>query len=95
MWHEGGAEAGNIAFWAAHAELFDSPRAYALVISALLDRDDFTPAMALLVYWLNNADRVGLRVGNSSLPQLAERWLLRLRFSLEGESEAYVQPALK
>ncbi|TWU27081.1 hypothetical protein Pla52o_09400 [Novipirellula galeiformis] len=95
LWHEGGAEAGNIAFWAPHAEMFDSPRAYALVISALLDRDDFTPAMALLVYWLNNADRVGLRVGGSSLPRLAERWLLRLRFSLEGEAEAYVQPALK
>ncbi|GAA4466321.1 hypothetical protein [Novipirellula rosea] len=95
LWHEGGAEAGNIAFWAPHAELFDSPRAYALVISALLDRDDFTPAMALLVHWLNNADRVGLRLGGSSLPRLAERWLLRLRFSLEGEGEAYVQPALK
>ncbi|TWU33344.1 hypothetical protein [Novipirellula artificiosorum] len=95
LWHEGGAEAGNVAFWAPHADLFDSPRAYALVISALLDRNDFTPAMALLVHWLNNADRVGLRLGGSSLPRLAERWLLRLRFSLNGGGEeAYVQPAL-
>ncbi|TWT83379.1 hypothetical protein CA13_48440 [Planctomycetes bacterium CA13] len=96
LWHEGGAEAGNVAFWAPHADLFDSPRAYSLVISALLDRNDFTPAMALLVHWLNNADRVGLRFGGSSLPRLAERWLLRLRCSLDdGEEEAYVQPALR
>ncbi len=95
LWHQGGAEAGNIAFWAPHADLFDSPRAYALVISALLDRDDFTPAMALIVHWLNNADRVGLRLGGSSLPRLAERWLMRLRFSLEGEGEAYTQPSIK
>ena len=79
LWHEGGAEAGNVAFWAPHADLFDSPRAYALVISALLDREDFVPAMALLVHWLGNAERIGLRLGESSLPNLSERWLLNLR----------------
>lgn len=79
LWHEGGAEAGNVGFWAPHADLFDSPRAYALVISALLDREDFVPAMALLVHWLSNAERIGLRLGESSLPHLSEQWLLRLR----------------
>ena len=79
FWHEGGAEAGDIRFWAKHADLFDSPRAYALVISALLERRDFVSAMALLVHWLSNADRIGLRLGGSSLPRLAERWLIRLR----------------
>ncbi len=59
LWHRGGAEAGNVAFWAPHADLFDSPRAYSLVISALLERKDFVPAMALIVHWLSNADRVG------------------------------------
>ena len=83
LWHRGGAEAGNVAFWAPHADLFDSPRAYALVISALLEREDFVPAMALLVHWLSNADRVGLRLGASSLPRLSERWLVRLRGSTE------------
>jgi len=79
FWHEGGASAGDVRFWAQHADLFDSPRAYALVISALLERRDFVSAMALLVHWLSNADRIGLRLGGSSLPRLAERWLLRLR----------------
>ena len=79
FWHEGGAAAGDVRFWAEHADLFDSPRAYALVISALLERRDFVSSMALLVHWLSNADRIGLRLGGSSLPRLAERWLLRLR----------------
>lgn len=79
LWHEGGAEAGNVAFWAPHADLFDSPRAYALVISALLEREDFVPAMALLVHWLGQADRIGLRLGESSLPKLSEQWLLKVR----------------
>ena len=79
FWHQGGAAAGDVRFWAEHADLFDSPRAYALVISALLERRDFVSSMALLVHWLSNADRIGLRLGGSSLPRLAERWLLKLR----------------
>ncbi|MEM9826507.1 MAG: hypothetical protein AAF958_07950 [Planctomycetota bacterium] len=78
-WHRGGAESGDIKFWAGHAEWFDSPRAYALVISALLQRGDEVASMALLVHWMNAADRVGLRSGGSSLPRLSERWLLRVR----------------
>ncbi|MFK8114831.1 MAG: hypothetical protein AB8B91_21700 [Rubripirellula sp.] len=92
LWHQGGAEAGNVAFWAPHADLFDSPRAYSLVISALLERRDFVPAMALLVHWLSNAERVGLRSGGNSLPRLAERWLLRLRDSTEDNGNEFGQP---
>ncbi len=94
LWHQGGAEAGNVGFWAAHAELFDSPRAYSLVISALLEREDFVSAMALLVHWLSNAASVGLRSGASSLPRLSERWLLKLRDSTEDNQKAFSQPAL-
>ncbi|SMP51480.1 hypothetical protein SAMN06265222_103281 [Neorhodopirellula lusitana] len=85
LWHRGGARHGDIAFWAPHADLFDSPRAYMLVISALLERKDFIPAQALLIHWLGQADRVGLRSGASSLPRLAERWLLQLRNHLREE----------
>ncbi|MAI73524.1 MAG: hypothetical protein CMM01_21850 [Rhodopirellula sp.] len=95
LWHEGGAEAGNVAFWAPHADLFDSPRAYALVISALLERQDFVPAMALLVHWLGNAERVGLRLGGNSLPRLSERWLLHLRRSAIGDLAEYGEPSLE
>jgi hypothetical protein len=95
LWHQGGAESGNVAFWASHAELFDSPRAYSLVISALLEREDFVSAMALLVHWLSNAEQVGLRSGESSLPRLSERWLLQLRDSTEDDPSVFRQPALR
>ncbi len=94
LWHQGGAEAGNVAFWAPHADLFDSPRAYALVISALLEREDFVPAMALLVHWLSHAERIGLRLGSNSLPRLSERWLLRLRASLGNEGDGFGEPSI-
>lgn len=93
LWHQGGAAAGDVAFWAPHADLFDSPRAYSLVIQALLERQDFVPAMALLVHWLGHADRVGLRLGASSLPRLAERWLLKLRASTES-NPGYGEPSV-
>jgi hypothetical protein len=78
LWHQGGASAGDIRFWAPHAELFDSPKAYALVIEALLDRKDFVGAMALLVHWLSQAERVGLQSGNTSYSDLARTWLEQL-----------------
>ena len=86
LWHRGGAQRGDIAFWAPHADLFDSPRAYMLVISALLERKDFIPAQALLIHWLCQADRVGLRSGANSLPRLTERWLLQLRDHMREDS---------
>jgi hypothetical protein len=94
LWHQGGAAAGDVAFWAPHADLFDSPRAYSLVISALLEREDFVPSMALLVHWLSNADRVGLRLGGNSLPRLSERWLLRLRGSTDGNGKGFGEPSI-
>jgi hypothetical protein len=94
VWHQGGAAAGDVAFWAPHADLFDSPRAYALVITALLERRDFVPAMALLIHWLGNAETIGLRQGGNSLPRLAERWLLRLRSSIGDELDEYGEPLI-
>src|SRR5262249_19028074 len=60
VWHRGGAAAGDVAYWAPHAEMFDSAKAYALVTEALLDRGDYVATMALLVHWLSQADDVGL-----------------------------------
>ncbi|HZN36306.1 MAG TPA: hypothetical protein VFB80_20900 [Pirellulaceae bacterium] len=74
VWHQGGAAAGDVAFWAPHAEMFDSPKAYALVIEALLDRGDYVATMALLVHWLGQADRIGLARADVSWHELAERW---------------------
>lgn len=78
MWHDGGAEAGDVRFWAPHAEMFDSPDAYGLVIDALLQRGDFVASMALLTHWLSQADRVRLEQGEISFYVLCERWLFQL-----------------
>ncbi len=86
LWHAGGAAAGDVRFWAPHAELFDSPKAYALVVESLLERDDFVASMALLVHWLDQADRVGLQKGAASFSDLARRWLQRLEFVLEARA---------
>jgi len=74
VWQKGGKAAGDVAFWAPHAEMFDSPKAYALVIEALLDRGDYVATMALLVHWLSQADRIGLVRADTSWHDLAERW---------------------
>ncbi len=78
LWHKGGAETGDIRFWAPYAHRFDSPKAFSLVIEALLERDDFVASMALLIHWLGEAARVPLEQGASSFHQLAQQWLLRL-----------------
>lgn len=86
LWHEGEESSGNIRFWAQHAELFDSPKAYALVVESLLARNDFVASMALLVHWLGQADRVGLKKGEDSFSDLACRWMQKLEHQmLHGE----------
>jgi hypothetical protein len=79
LWQQGGAAAEDVRFWAPHADLFDSPKAYALVVRALLERDDFVSSMALLVHWLSRADQLGLEKTDTSFAELAERWMLQLR----------------
>ena len=74
VWHKGGAAAGDIAFWAPHAEMFDSPKAYALVIDALLDRRDYVASMALLMHWLSQGETISLERADSSFHELAQRW---------------------
>ncbi len=75
LWYQGGASTGDLRFWASHADLFDSPKAYALVIEALIERQDFVASMALLVHWLSQANRVGLQSGQTSFSDLARLWL--------------------
>ncbi|MBP90731.1 MAG: hypothetical protein CMJ64_29140 [Planctomycetaceae bacterium] len=79
LWHKGGAEAGDIGFWAPHANMFDSAQAYALVIQALLGQKDCVAARALLIHWLSEAERVPLEQAECSFYRLAETWLLGLR----------------
>ena len=83
LWQAGEAASGDVKFWAPHADLFDSPKAYALVVEALLERRDFVASMALLVHWLSQADRVGLHKGDDSFSELARRWLQQLDHQLQ------------
>ncbi len=78
LWHKGGAEAGDVRFWTPHAHMFDSPRAFSLVVEALLERNDFVASMALLIHWLSQANHVPLERADSSFHELTQQWLVKL-----------------
>ncbi len=86
LWHAGGASAGDVRFWGEHAELFDSPRAYALVIEALLEREDFVASLALLVHWLSESSKTGLRSGETSFAEHAEAWFYQATAATHSQS---------
>jgi hypothetical protein len=89
VWHKGGAAAGDVAYWAPHAEMFDSPKAYALVIEALLERGDYVATMALLIHWLGQAQRIGLQRADASFHDLVLRWFGDITVpSLEKDEQA-------
>ncbi len=79
LWHQGGAAAEDIGFWAPHATVFDSPKAYGLVVANLLERRDFVASMALLMHWLDQAEAIGLEKGDTSFFDLAEHWIVELQ----------------
>ena len=74
-WHEAGTAAGDLTFWRSHVKQFRSPKAYALVVEALLEQRDPVAAMALLVQWLSRADEIPLAEENHSFCDLALRWM--------------------
>ncbi len=87
VWHRAGAAAGDVGFWAPHAEVFDSPKAYAMVIDSLLERGDFVASMALLMSWLSRADAIGLEHGDASFHELVQRWVTATTATCEESPE--------
>lgn len=83
-WHAAGEAAGDLSFWRGHVEQFQSAKAYALVVEALVEKNDLVAAMALLIQWFSQVDAVGLESGPHSLPALLLRWMHRAT----AESEA-------
>ena len=77
-WHRAGADAGDLAFWRGRAEEFRSPKAYALVVDALLEQRDPVAAMALLVQWLSQSAEIPLVEENYSFHDLALDWMEEL-----------------
>ncbi len=77
-WHQAGTAAGDLAFWRDHAEQFNSPKAYALVVDALLEHRDPVAAMALLVQWLSRSNEIPLAEENYSFHDLTLDWMAEL-----------------
>jgi hypothetical protein len=75
-WRERGSGAADLAFWREHLDRFTSPKAFALVVDALLHKEDYRAAMALLMTWLGQHEQVPLEEGEHSFHTLAMRWLL-------------------
>jgi hypothetical protein len=76
-WRTAGAAAGDLAFWRGQAVRFDSPKAYALVVAPLIEKDDLVASMALLMQWVASAESVPLAEGDHSFHDLALRWFAR------------------
>ncbi len=75
-WHERGETTADLGFWREHLAGFQSPKAFAVVVEALLRKDDYRAAMALLMNWLGHAGQVPLEDADHSFHTLAVRWML-------------------
>ncbi|MEC9094970.1 MAG: hypothetical protein VX438_19850, partial [Planctomycetota bacterium] len=78
LWHKTEAESSNVAFWAEHANLFGKPRAYELIVNALLKKGDLSTSMALIMHWLSQAETVGLESSDSSFYFVVEQWAFQI-----------------
>jgi hypothetical protein len=87
-WHDRGETSADLAFWRDHLEGFHSPKAFALVVDALLHKNDYRAAMALLMNWLGQTEQVTLEDGDYSFHTLAVRWMLGLTASPQTPSVA-------
>ncbi|MBM4075671.1 MAG: hypothetical protein FJ267_08520, partial [Planctomycetes bacterium] len=74
-WREAGEATGDIQFWRNHVDQFQSAKAYAQVVSALLERRDQVAALGLLMQWLSQHDVVGLEASHMSFEDLLLWWM--------------------
>jgi hypothetical protein len=84
-WRQRGAATADLGFWRQHLDSFKTPKAFALVIDALLRKQDYKAAMALLMTWLGQAEEVPLEEGEFSFHHLALRWMLGVLADVAGE----------
>lgn len=91
-WHQAGAAAGDIGFWRQHVEHFESPKAFALSVQALLDKHDHTAAMGLLMQWISEADALPLVEGTFSFHELALRWMNEMHGPVDSAVEVKSAP---
>jgi hypothetical protein len=91
-WHAAGTAAGDLAFWRDHAAEFRSPKAYALVVDALLEHRDPVAAMALLVQWLSQCEEIPLVEETYSFHDLTLDWMAELWSSAAPRPAAAAPP---
>jgi hypothetical protein len=94
-WHERGEAAADLAFWRRHLQHFRSPKAFALVVDALLGKGDFRASLGLLVSWVGQAEQVPLEDGTHSFHGLALRWMLALTRPIERGARSAEREPLK
>jgi hypothetical protein len=95
-WHAAGAESAKIGFWRQQVAEFNSTKAYAVVVDALLDQKDRVATMALLVQWVSHAESTPLVEGEYSFHAAAWRWLTQVLPTQGGEvSDESAQLILK
>lgn len=92
-WRGRGAAASDLSFWREQLAGFRSPKAYALVVDALLRKRDYRAAMALATSWLEQAEQVPLEDGTHSFHGLVLRWMLALtRLGVAAQTEDDLPP---
>jgi hypothetical protein len=89
-WHERGEAVADLGFWRERLEGFKSTKSFALVVEALLRKQDYRAALGLLMNWLGQLDQVPLEDGDYSFHTLALRWMLGISRTLPppGSTEA-------
>jgi hypothetical protein len=75
-WRQRGMGSVDLKFWRDQLEGFRTPKAFAHVVDALLDRQDYRASMGLLMTWLSQAEQVPLIGSEHSFHHLALRWML-------------------
>jgi len=86
-WHDRGQASADLAFWREHLAGFRSPKAFALVVEALLRKADHRAALGLLVNWASQAEQIPLENGEYSFHALALQWMLAVTAG-QGEQRA-------
>ncbi len=84
-WQGRGDAGSDLAFWRDRIDDFESARAFALVVEALLARQAHRAALGLLASWLGRAGVTPLEDGNHSFHNLALRWMLTLTRAAQAE----------
>ena len=85
-WKKGGESVGDISFWREHVDRFESAKAYALTVDALLQKRDHVAAIGLIMQWLSQVDQTGLESGPYSIHAVLLQWMRQLTLNVDFES---------